>query len=75
MRYLTNASRQVLQAVRRMRRDGLGAWATMDAGPNVKVLCAGEDAEHVAAALRTLSGRPAVVARSGPGATLHPGTG
>lgn len=53
-----------------MRAHGLQAWATMDAGPNVKVLCASDDAERVACVLRQLSGCVAVVARSGPGATL-----
>ena len=35
-------------AVAELRRQGIGAWATMDAGPNVKVLCEGRDAEYVA---------------------------
>ncbi|MGW5869018.1 diphosphomevalonate decarboxylase [Streptomyces sp. NPDC055239] len=68
--YRTPASHAVLEEVRRMRARGLQVWATMDAGPNVKVLCAGDDAERVAAALRQQSGGVAVVARSGPGATL-----
>lgn len=41
-----------LHAVHQLRADGVSAWATMDAGPNVKVLCATADAERVAAALR-----------------------
>ncbi|MEU4796693.1 diphosphomevalonate decarboxylase [Streptomyces sp. NPDC023327] len=71
VRYLTPASHRVLKEVRRMRKAGLPAWATMDAGPNVKVLCGGADAERVAVALREWSGCSAVVARSGPGATLQ----
>lgn len=43
---------EVLQAVRDLRAQGLPAWATMDAGPNVKVLTGGASAEAVAAALR-----------------------
>ena len=43
---------EVLHTVRAMRQDGLPAWATIDAGPNVKVLTRGSDAERVAAALR-----------------------
>ena len=42
---------EVLQAVRDLRAQGLPAWATMDAGPNVKVLTGGASAEAVAAAL------------------------
>ena len=45
-----------LDAVRALRREGVGAWATMDAGPHVKVLCAVGDAESVAARLRTTPG-------------------
>jgi diphosphomevalonate decarboxylase len=40
-----------LHAVAALRRAGTGAWATMDAGPNVKVLCLPADAGTVAAAL------------------------
>lgn len=40
-----------LDVVRSARKAGLGAWATMDAGPNVKVLCAATDAADVADAL------------------------
>jgi diphosphomevalonate decarboxylase len=42
----------VLRAVGDIRDAGLGAWSTMDAGPNVKVLVDARDAEAVAAALR-----------------------
>ena len=40
-----------LHAVRALRDDGVSAWSTMDAGPQVKVLCAAADAERVRAAL------------------------
>ena len=41
-----------LQAVWALRASGTGAWATMDAGPQVKVLCLAADAARVADALR-----------------------
>lgn len=41
-----------LHEVFALRRRGVSAWATMDAGPQVKVLCAVADAPTVAAALR-----------------------
>ena len=41
-----------LHAIRTMREEGLPVWATIDAGPNVKVLTEGARAEEVAAALR-----------------------
>ena len=42
----------VLHTVRVMRDEGFPVWATIDAGPNVKVLTAGKDADRVAAVLR-----------------------
>ena len=40
-----------LQTVFALRRSGVSAWATMDAGPQVKVLCASSDAPRVRDAL------------------------
>ena len=45
-----------LQAVRRLREGGIGAWATIDAGPHVVALCAPEDAPRVEGALRAVAG-------------------
>ncbi|MEO0602702.1 MAG: diphosphomevalonate decarboxylase [Myxococcota bacterium] len=45
----------VLQQVFALRAQGIGAWATMDAGPQVKVLCEAADAETVASALAPVS--------------------
>ena len=56
VRYARGVTLDVLDAVRALRREGVGAWATMDAGPHVKVLCAVGDAESVAARLRTTPG-------------------
>lgn len=70
--YVTGQSRAALAAVRTARREGLPAWATMDAGPNVKVLTSADRAGEVDARLRELLARDVpglrtVVARSGPG--------
>jgi diphosphomevalonate decarboxylase len=47
---------EVLQAVRRWREeDGISAYFTIDAGPNVHVLCASQDAPVVQARLSALS--------------------
>ncbi|WEV72330.1 diphosphomevalonate decarboxylase [Bifidobacterium sp. ESL0790] len=43
---------EALRAVASVREPGLGAWSTMDAGPNVKVLVDGRDAGRVADELR-----------------------
>ncbi|MDF1488604.1 diphosphomevalonate decarboxylase [Tessaracoccus caeni] len=50
--YLTDASHAALWAVRDARAAGVPAWATMDAGPNVKVLTRADQAEALAARLR-----------------------
>jgi len=47
----------VLHEVARMRSEGIGAWSTMDAGPQVKVLCAGPDAPRIAQRLAPLARR------------------
>jgi diphosphomevalonate decarboxylase len=46
----------VMQAVQSWRKHGLAACFTIDAGPNVHVLCQGSDAEEVAEQLRKLPG-------------------
>lgn len=56
----------LLAEVHALRARGIGAWATMDAGPHVKVLTAIDDAETVAAALRAVPGTTEVMI-SGPG--------
>ncbi|MEV6332417.1 diphosphomevalonate decarboxylase [Streptomyces sp. NPDC051909] len=71
VRYLAPATLAVLDAVLRLRRDGIAAYATMDAGPNVKVLCHRQDAQRVAQVVRSIASRPVVVAHCGPGARLR----
>ena len=56
----------VMDTVRDLREAGTPAWFTIDAGPQVKVLCAPADAEHVAQRLATVPGVLRVL-RSGPG--------
>lgn len=50
--YFTGKTYAVLRAVRAMRECGWPVWATMDAGPNVKVLTDGDCAERAAEELR-----------------------
>ncbi len=56
IRYWKPATLAALDAVEELRRDGVQAFYTMDAGPNVKVLCLAEHAERVAEALRAAVG-------------------
>jgi diphosphomevalonate decarboxylase len=61
-----------LATVRALRDRGRAAWATMDAGPHVKVLTHEGDAEEVAAAMRATPGvdRAIVSAAGGPAVLL-----
>ncbi|PXX71787.1 diphosphomevalonate decarboxylase [Nocardia tenerifensis] len=74
IRYLSPQSIAVLDAVLALRADGVAAYATIDAGPNVTVLCARADAARVTAALRAVGDFvDPRTAHLGPGATLVPG--
>ncbi len=52
--YWSPGTLEVLAAVRAMRRDGVEAYATMDAGANVHVICAPESAAAVADRLNAM---------------------
>lgn len=72
VRYLSPATVAVLDSVLGLRADGVAAYATMDAGPNVKVLCHRADAAHVAETVRGAApGCSVVTARRGQGARLR----
>ena len=45
--YLTDASYEAMDFVRQLREQGESCYFTMDAGPNVKVLCLEENLEHL----------------------------
>ncbi|MEU9917693.1 diphosphomevalonate decarboxylase [Streptomyces sp. NPDC051001] len=76
VRYLSPATLTVLDSVLQLRRDGIPAYATMDAGPNVKVLCRRADADRVAGVVRSAAARVSVhIAGPGPGARLLCGVG
>ena len=66
VRYWRPATIGVLEAVEALRAEGVSAWATLDAGPNVHVIC--EPAHEVVVATR-LAGVPGVkhVLRDGVG--------
>ena len=64
--YWQPATIALLAAVRTLRGNGRAAWATIDAGPHVKVLTTVDDADHVARALAGVEGVTATTI-SGPG--------
>lgn len=68
--YWTPGTLAVIGALRRWRAEGLAAYFTLDAGPNVHVICEGGTAEELVRALEdlpavasVLHNRPAVGAR------------
>ena len=65
IRYWKPTTVAVLEAVEGLRRAGVGAWYTMDAGPNVKVICEADDAERVAEAIRAHVGQVAILGVGG----------
>lgn len=74
--YLSEASHAALQAVRDARAAGFPAWATMDAGPNVKVLTNSEHAESLDIWLRdrlagSAAGFRTIVTHAGPGLAVN----
>ncbi|MFO0666453.1 MAG: diphosphomevalonate decarboxylase [Polyangiaceae bacterium] len=68
--YFREPTYEVYREVKRLRREGLAAYATMDAGPHVKVLTKPEDAPKVSRALASVPGVLRLIEASpGPGAT------
>ena len=70
--YVTDDSRAALAAVKAAREAGFPAWATMDAGPNVKVLTTADKVEELDAWFKDhlsarVPGLATVVARAGEG--------
>ncbi len=72
--YARPATLAAIGEIRRMRADGLAAWFTMDAGPQVKALCRAEDLEAVAQRLSVVPGvRQVLRAGAGPGVEMLEG--
>jgi diphosphomevalonate decarboxylase len=69
--YWIPATMEIIHAVRQMREDGIQAYFTMDAGPNVKVLCLEKDVEEIQKRLEGLSGVvKTILCKPGDGAKL-----
>jgi diphosphomevalonate decarboxylase len=73
--YWQPATLAAIAEVRALRAAGRAAWATMDAGPHVKVLTSAGDAATVAAALRSVAGVTdvSIAAAGGPAAIITEG--
>ena len=47
---------EIIHEVRQMREEGIAAYFTMDAGPNVKVMCMKENENYISKRLKALEG-------------------
>lgn len=54
--YWCGATLECLRTIRDLREDGCQVFATVDAGPQVKAICAPQDRERVESALRRING-------------------
>lgn len=71
LNYWRPATLALLEAIRELRAGGLPVYATIDAGPQVKALCAPEDADRVAGELGVVPGVKRILVSSlGPGARI-----
>jgi len=66
IRYWKSNSVWAMDAVENLRRQGIGAWWTMDAGPNVKILCEAKDAKAVVKRLSNVAEATEVLHPGGP---------
>ena len=72
--YWLPATVSVIHACAAMRAAGVGAWETIDAGPQVKILCLSKDADAVIARVGALGGGiQTILCRPGPGLQYGPG--
>ena len=67
--YWSPSTLELLSAVRALRASGVGAWATIDGGPHVKVICHADDAPLVVERVKPFCVRT-IVARPGDGARV-----
>ena len=68
VRYLRSGSLAVIERLDELRAAGLVAFFTMDAGPNVKILCKTEDAQGIVDAISELCHSTSI---AGPGGAAH----
>ena len=62
--YWNDATLRVMEAVFTLRRDGIPAYYTMDAGPNVHIICKGEDEESVCRQVKKVFGVLSVISNT-----------
>jgi len=69
IRYWKPASLAVMERVEALRGQGFQCWFTLDAGPNVKILCPAAEAKKIAAQIQPLVSKVHIL-RAGLGARI-----
>jgi len=68
--YFEPETLQAIEVVERLRQQGVSCYYTMDAGPNVKVICTSRETPQILAALAPyFTAEQLLVAKPGPGVT------
>lgn len=68
--YWTPGMVRVIQAVQQWRADGIGVYFTLDAGPNVHLICESKDADQVATLARQVQDVQQIIVNA-PGGPAH----
>lgn len=69
--YWIPATMEIIHAVRQMREEGISTYFTMDAGPNVKVMCLEKDEKDISKRIQELDGViKTIICRPGDGAKI-----
>ena len=70
--YWNSATVEIMNAVQLWREEGLEAYFTMDAGPNVKVMCLQKNEKEISKSFQELSGiKKTISCRPGDGAKIE----
>lgn len=59
--YWNDTTKKIMDAVASWRKQGLAVYFTIDAGPNVHLICEGKDEKHVVDAVKTIAGIQEVI--------------
>ncbi len=68
--YWRPESVEIIRALEELRAQGVPAWETMDAGPQVKVFTDRDNAQLLVETFRDILAVPAIISAVGPGATV-----
>ncbi|MFB9770502.1 diphosphomevalonate decarboxylase [Lactiplantibacillus modestisalitolerans] len=69
--YFTADTLTAINTVKDLRARGINCYYTLDAGPNVKIICAGRDTTVITTALKqAFAAEQLIVAKPGPGITV-----